>query len=252
MKNLLIIILLPFTILSQNRNTFRIEFNTDFRGYEMNEFNERINNPAFIDTSLYDELSRISLSEGFNFGMSISYRPFKFISLGVYGGYQYGSVKRDLRFVFYQGGNGIPNDTLFLERRYEAQSYNAGLNAKLIFNQMNFWSKYSLLKKIESGLNIQVGYGWTSLMTYDSSEEYGNEDFKGYYYAQGVQLTSSFKIGYILTKNNYFSSIGLSLGYQYYVTSDLQAEGGLFFPNNEKTKLDFSGFNIGLYLSIGR
>ena len=78
----------------------------------MNNFNERINDPAFIDTSLYDELSRISLSEGFNFGMSISYRPFQFISLGVYGGYQFGSIKRDLRIVFYQGNNGIPNDTI--------------------------------------------------------------------------------------------------------------------------------------------
>lgn len=252
MKNLLIIILFPCTILSQNKNTFRIEFNTDFRGYEMNEFNERINDPAFIDTSLYDELSRISLSEGFNFGMSISYRPFKFISLGVYGGYQYGSVKRDLRFVFYQGGNGIPNDTLFLERRYEAQSYNAGLNAKLIFNQMNFWAKYPMLSKVESGINIQIGYGWASLLTHDSSQEFDTGHIKGFSSSQGVQLTSTFQIGRIISNNKYFSSIGLNLGYQYFITSDLQAEGGIYYPNNERTKFDFSGFNIGLYLSIGR
>lgn len=252
MKNLLIIILFPCTILSQNQNTFRIEFNTDFRGYEMKEFNDRINDPAYIDKFYYDELTNISLTEGFNFGMSVSYRPFKFISIGVYGGYQFGKEERDLRIILNQDDIYTPNDTFPGKRMFEVQSINAGLNSSLLFNEMSFWKSRSGLSRIETSFNLQIGFGWASFNTYDSFEGFIDNDIKRIYNSAGLQLISTLKIGYLLSKGKYFSSVGLKLGYQYFQTSDLQSEGDVYYTYDRKTKLDFSGFNAGLYLSIGR
>lgn len=218
----------------------------------MGEFNERINDPVFIDTNLYDNLSRISLTEGFNFGMSVSYRPFQFISLGVYGGYQFGKTERDIRIINYDPF--WPNDTFPGKRTFKTESIQVGVVSSFIFNQLNFWKNKSSLSRIESSLNLQVGYGWANLITDDDfeGEDVTENDMKSLYSSSGFQIVSSYKLGYILSNNRYFSSIGLKIGYQLFKTSDLQAEGGLFYPHNKKTKLDFSGFNIGLYLSIGR
>lgn len=252
MKNVIIIILLPFTILSQNHNTFRIEFNTDFRGFEMGEFNQRINDPAYIDKFYYDELTHISLTEGLNFEMSVFYRPFQFISFGVYGGYQSGKTERDIRVILNQYDIYTPNDTFPGKRMFEVQSINAGLNASLLFNEMGFWKSRPQLARFEASLNLQIGIGWASFNTYDSFEGLIDNDIRRFYYSSGLQLISTLKIGYLLTKGKYLSSVGLKFGYQYFQTSDLQSEGDAYYPYNRKTKLDFSGFNVGLYLSIAR
>lgn len=218
----------------------------------MEEFNNRINDPAYIDTSLYDELTRISLTEGFNFGMSVSYRPFQFISLGVYGGYQFGKTERDIRTILNQYDVFTPNDTFPGKRMFEVQSINVGLNSSLIINQMNFWKSRAELKNIECVINLKTGFGWASLFRDDVFERGVPDDSKGVFKSKGFQFVSTIQLGYILTNSNYFSSIGIQAGYQYYITSDLQSESGLFLPIDDRRRLNFSGFTVGAYLSIGR
>ncbi|MEX1191195.1 MAG: hypothetical protein WEA99_04425 [Brumimicrobium sp.] len=245
-------IALPFLSFTQQKGTFKIEFNADTRIYRMGDFNERINDPAYIDTNIYDELSQISLSEGFSFGLSTTYQPFNFISFGVYGGYQFGKTERDIRIIQHQYDIYTPNDTVRGKRMHEVQSLNIGLNASLILSQMNFWSKKTSLSNIECAININTGYGWAYLFKDDVFDGFVPNSSKEVYRSKGFQFVSTIQLGYILSNNNYFSSIGLKAGYQHYITSDAQAENGLLFPNGDKTRLDFSGFTVGAYLSIGR
>lgn len=253
MKHLfLIILIIPFTLLSQQKETFRIEFNTDFRGFEMEEFNDRINDPAFQDTSLYDNFSQISLSEGVNFGMSVLYQPFQFISLGVYGGYQFGKTTGDIRLILSQYGTPAFNDTFPGKRTFKTQSVQIGLRTNIILNQMDFWKKKLPSSRLESSINFRTGYGFATLFTDYSFEGLAQDDIGFFYYSSGFQFVSTYKLGYLLSNKKYFSSIGISVGYQYFQTGNLLSEGGEHYVNNRKTKLDFSGFNVGLYLSIGR
>lgn len=218
----------------------------------MNEFNDRINDPVYIDTSIYDELTRISLTEGYNFGLSVSYRPFQFISFGVYGGYQFGRTERDIRIILNQYDVFTPNDTIPGKRMFEVQSINVGLNSSLIINQMNFWKNRAGLKNIECLINLKTGYGWAHLFKDDVFEGVNPDDSKEAYRSKGFQFVSTVQLGYILANSNYFSSIGIQAGYQHYITTDVQAENELFFPSGDRTQLNFSGFTVGAYLSIGR
>ncbi|MEX2485323.1 MAG: hypothetical protein WED10_12205 [Brumimicrobium sp.] len=243
---------IQFELLSQESQSFKINISSSFIDYQMKEFNDRINDPKYIDTNYYKELLPISLSEGFNFEMTVSYRPFQYISLGVYGGYQFGKTERDIRIIQHQYDIYTPNDTTRGKRIYEVQSLNIGLNASLILSQMNFWSKKTSLSNIECAININTGYGWAYLFKDDVFDGFVPNSSKEVYRSKGFQFVSTIQLGYILSNNNYFSSIGLKAGYQHYITSDAQAENGLLFPNGDKTRLDFSGFTVGAYLSIGR
>jgi hypothetical protein len=218
----------------------------------MDAFNDRINDPAYIDTQYYEKLLPISLDKGFNFGMALTYQPFQYISFGVYGGYQFGKQARDIRIILHQFDEFKPNDTIFGKRIHEIQSINIGLNTSLIINQMNFWKGKSALSNIECAINVKTGYGWAYLFEDEVFEETIPNNSKGVYRSKGFQFVPTVQLGYILSNNDYFSSIGLQAGYQYYVTSDSQAENGLFFPDGDRTRLDFSGYTVGAYLNIGR
>lgn len=114
---------------------------------------------------------------------------------------------------------------------------------------------------METNINIQTGFGRAFFCTNSRmipTEEMnvhnnGMELYNNVYYSDGFQLIMALKLGYILTQNKYFSSIGLKVGYQYFITSNLrQGESKKTPIYNQSTKMNLSGLSMGIYLTFGR
>tara|TARA_B100000508_G_scaffold85763_1_gene66702 strand:+ start:7504 stop:8202 length:699 start_codon:yes stop_codon:yes gene_type:complete len=232
--------------MSQENELFKVSLNGDFISANMKLLNDRINDKDYIDTSFYNELDPLSFSEVFDFGISITHQPFKCLDFGIYGSCQLGSVFREIRLINYSSNPNLPNDTTFGKRHFDVRSLHVGVTSDLIIHQMDFWKNTVPYKKLELSWNFRMGCGSSYLYYYDRFESGLQNDKKSVYNSNGIQLASGIKLGFIITNRDYFSSFGIKFGYQYYRTESF------IFPYEEKIDLDFSGFTVGLYLSIGR
>lgn len=257
MKSLITItFFLPLLLFSQEKGLFKIELESDFRTFNLESFNETLNNKEYIGSDIYDNAA---INDGYGFGLNFSYNINRCISFGIYGETQVGSVKQNIyNEIQDEYGNSIETITT---RSFKVQSVNFGLNSNLHLNKFAFWESVPRLSKIETILNLKTGYGKAFFISSSNlkSDEInihtgGMEYFNNIFTAEGFQIIASLQIGYILSDNKYFSSIGVKLGYQSLKTSSLKrgTEKVGYPANNQKTKLDLSGLVLGVYLNIGR
>lgn len=256
MKKLIILLFLtPFLLFSQEKGSFKLNFDGGFQTYNLKKFNQLLNDYSYVHEEKYDS---ISLKKGWNFGLDISYAVIKPLSIGIYGNYQYTKGHRNTYFdLEYEPDKFVH---LITRHNYSIQSYSLGLSTSLILNNFNFWVSKNRLSKLEFLINLQIGYSFIYFNTIQKSietpevhvDDKGSELYNQIYKANGFQIIPSIRIGYILTNNNYFSSIGLKLGYQLLFTSPLKRgpEGTLTY--SELSKLNLSGLSIGIYLTLGR
>jgi len=250
MKVLITIILFsPLLLFAQEKGTFKIELESNFRTFNLESFNETLNNKKYIGTDNYDN---VAIKNGFAIGINISYSFNNFIGFGIYGETQSGLIKQNIYYQF-EDEYGNPTESITLIRDFKIQSFSAGLSTNLLLNNLKFWRDISCLTNFESGINIQTGYGKAFFLS-GSNWENANENnlAKGLSYSRGFQLITSFKMGYILTHEKYFSSIGIKFGYQYFSTSPLKFGDEIYPEPGRETKLNFSGWSLGIYLNLGR
>jgi hypothetical protein len=248
----LILLVMPSLLFSQQKETIKIEINTSYQQFEMTAFNERINNPDNFGFLSDKALNDISISSGFKHGLIISYQTSPYFSLGFYGSFQNGNVIREINY-----SSELPFepffDTVIGERRYKINSINVGVSSSFLLHNLNFWQKYPSLVKLESAITFQIGYGFANMGWYDVHKYTVDEVLMRKFKSNGLDLGGGLRLGYILLNDNLFSSIGFSFGYQYFITSNLKSEGGkLFIDESNTTTLDFSGFNAGVYLTLGK
>lgn len=257
MKRLsLTLFLFPFFLFSQEKGTFLFGLETNHRVYKPSELNKVINNIDFVASEEYDD---VHFGKGINYGVNLSYNFLNHLSLGFYGEYQ----KETLNQNQYNYIEYLPN--IYFEeiilKKMSLETFSFGLQTELLLNTFPFWKNHKFLSKIETNVKIQAGYGRSffsansrSIPTEDMNvNNNGAELYHNVFYSEGFQLILALKLGYIISQNNYFSSIGLKVGYQYFDSSDLiQGKDKKSLMYNQSTKLSLSGFSLGIYLTFGR
>lgn len=257
MKNSIIIIFLfPLLLFSQEKGTFQVELESSYRSFNLKDLNRLINDPYYTGYESYD---KVSIKNGVNYGLHLSYNFIAPLSLGIYGAYQHGSTSQKLYYdLEYQPGYYVQEITL---KELNVYSYSFGLNTNFILNNLPFWENNSWLSRVESNLSLQTGFGkvfYSSDMEMIPTEQLnvhnaGTELYRDVYSSEGFQLIASLKLGYILTQNKYFSSIGLKIGYQYFTTTALEQGNKNKSPlTGRETKINLSGLTVGIYLTFGR
>ena len=257
MKNLIFITFLsPLLIFAQQKESFKIELQSSYRTYNLVDFNKLVNDAYYVGSADFDQ---VALKGGMSYGLALSFPVMPVLSLGLYGEHQRSSAnQKNYEEYEYQPGYSVQLVGL---RKYNIQSYGVGLNANLILNKLSFWANSARFSKFESSFNLQAGYGkgiFSSSSEMVATEQMnvhnaGIELYKGVYTANGFQLLASLKLGYVLSDQNYFSSIGFKVGYQYFLTSSLTQGSDKREPIlGRETKLDLSGLTAGIYLTLGR
>lgn len=261
-KIVLTLLLFPFLLFSQEKGTFMIEAQANYTKNHFSEINDLINNRNFVGSEHYDPAY---LKNGMSYGLNVSYVVLPLLNIGFYGEFQNNSITQKMynEFEDFLGNKQID----IIQSNYNIQSYNLGISTDFILNNFSFWKDKSWLSRIDSKISIQMGYGKSffnvSSKTIDSEysiennieiDDGGRELFNAVYASDGFQFIASLKIGYILSKNHYFSSIGIKMGYQYFISSSLRIgrKNTPSYFNDLNTKLDFSGLNAGIYLTFGK
>lgn len=258
----LTLLLFPFLLFSQKKGTFMIEAQANYTENRYSEINDLINNRNFVGSEHYDSAC---LKNGMSYGLNVSYVVLPLLNISFYGEFQNNSIAQKMynEFEDFLGNKQID----IIQSNYNIQSYNLGISTDFILNNFSFWKSKSWLSRIDSKISVQLGYGKSFFIinsrTMDSEysiennieiDDGGRELFNAVYASDGFQFIASLKFGYILSKNHYFSSIGIKIGYQYFTTSSLRIgkKNTPTYFNDLNTRLDFSGLNAGIYLTFGR
>lgn len=247
MRNLVILFLFPFVFHAQNTETFKIGLGTDFRKFKMEELNSQLNDENYIQSDIVED---VLISDGVNHKLTISYQPCRFFNLGIYAAYQFGSAKR--KIVISEDSQGYPIVPIIGTTYYDVKAISVGIYTELLLNNLSIWPNYSFLSKIEANFTLQTGFVKNLFFVYSKYNNTLTNPYKARFTSEGIQLISLLKLGYILTDNNYFSSIGGAFGYQFFRVSDLKNHSDGSYPQDKDTKLDFSGLSLGVYITIGR
>lgn len=255
MKILICVISTLFITLAmygQKKGALGIEVSTSYNQYNLGEFNKSIDkmnssSPLILNM---DEYSEISGGEGY--GLAVNLQISQCFNLGIYG--EYFSGKSQNEFILISGGDfGMPIDTAYWTRHHEVNSSVFGLKSCYFLSKSNFWKNYGWLSKVESAIELSVGYSFSRFIFYNKISGVSSGTGKEVNKVSGIHLKSQFKIGYLLTNGTYFSSIGLKVGYQYLHTSSLKgAQFNYFFNEESAPRLNFSGLTAGIYLTFGK
>jgi hypothetical protein len=197
------------------------------------------------------------INSGNNFGLSLLYRPLKFQTIGIYGGYQVGKLNRVAQFETIIDPFTAEKETINGQLTYTASSILTGIATEttideLIFNNSDrFWKKASLIIAMQGGLGYSifrdksVWSGDTSIIQIQNYN-YNSIDFHG-------KISINFE--YELSKNPLLTSLGVRCGYQFLKTKNIKNDAGETIINTNgqvKMNLDFSGAFLGVYLNIGK
>ncbi|PHR49969.1 MAG: hypothetical protein COA32_02210 [Fluviicola sp.] len=255
MKKIILFIsvfLIPVIAYTQEKGALGVEFSANRNQYSMDEFNESVDNVNSNSSLILTSNEFSEITSGMGYGLSINLQLSDYFNVGVYGDYFLG--KSENEFMYISGGEfGTPIDTSYWTRHFEVNSLILGLKSSFFISKSAFWKKYDWLSNVESTIDVGVGYSFSSSIFYNIIKDKVMGTGKEINKVTGIHLKSQFKIGYIISKNTHFSSIGLKIGYQYLQTSQLKGgEFSYFFSEENAPRLNFSGLTAGIYLTFGK
>ncbi|PHR47770.1 MAG: hypothetical protein COA32_07400 [Fluviicola sp.] len=237
---------------TQKKGALGVEFSASRNQYSLDEFNESVDNAHSNSSLILTSNEYSEITDGMGYGLAINLQLSECFSLGVYSNYFFGKSQNE--FMYISGGEfGTPIDTSYWERHHEVNSFVLGLKSGFFLSRTAFWKKYNWLSKVESTIDVGVGYGFSKFIFYNIIVDKSSGTHREFNKVSGVQLKSQFKIGYIISNNTHFSSIGIKIGYQYLHTSRLKgAEFNYYFNEENAPRLNFSGITAGIYLTFGK
>ncbi|MEX1192952.1 MAG: hypothetical protein WEA99_13370 [Brumimicrobium sp.] len=252
MRTLLFISILVLTkvLFGQEHKTFSFDFSYGINQYKMNEVNL-----FYIDSFAAlpeNDLLRDYVKRGKSFRLGVNYAPISWLDIGIYGNYQFSSLKSSPWKAYNDPelGETVYNKSYF-ELRTEAISL--GLGSTFYFSEL-FKAK-DLFTEIRLGLELNGGISFTKISpihlvytftTFDLTEEYFSKEI--------FQGQIGLKLEYDFTQQPIFTTLGLKAGYQFLKTGTVRDAAGQEWLINDKypINLDFSGFYYGVYLKIGK
>jgi len=261
MKYLFIIIFLSITVscISQNGGEFKVSFEYTRNRFDMKELNSFLLDTVYNGTGngYFKTIPTNQIKFGNNFGLSVLYRPLKYQSIGICGGYQEGKLTRDAQFETIVDPLTTETETINGQLKYTVSSIYLGIVTETILDELIFNDSSRFWKKVNWIFAVQGGTGFSTFKdkTVFSSKSdivqiqnyyYNSLDFNG-------KVSMNFECK--LSKNPLITSIGIKCGYQFQKTKNIKNDAGSIIINTSgkvKMNLDFSGAFIGFYFNIGK
>ncbi|MEX1192401.1 MAG: hypothetical protein WEA99_10545 [Brumimicrobium sp.] len=253
-KILIICISICSTLFSQIETE---ELSFEF-GYGLNNYAMENLNRYFIDSITSQSNPKTldkKIEKGERFSLSINYRPSKYFNVGLFSAYQYGSQSSTSNF---QETDDFGNVIAEHERNYElkTQAISVGINSTLFLNTLLKWDKKErkLLQNLNLGIGFNGGVGFSKVTSDMRSSSLPMASYYDFYESMDFQGQTFIDIGYYFSKSNLFSSVGIKLGYQYFVTKTVKNRLGneWIVKGEHPINLDFSGLFFGTYIMIGK
>ena len=253
MKNLtgiILVITFPFLMFSQEKGAIGIEFNSNFNTIntlELDKSYDRSSEQLPANTTL---LRRKKMERGLDFGLNLNYQLNSFFNIGIYSKYAQAKSANEYRGIS-SGFMNSPIDTVYYVYTYSMINSIVGIYSDFFINSFAFWPADNWLSRIESKITLGAGYSHSKFIK--SANQNLSEGFLGEVNpVSGIHLMGNLKIGYKISRNPVFSSVGIQLGYQALMTRHLRGDALITFKENQSPRLNFSGFTAGLYLIFGK
>ncbi len=257
--NTIILSCLIHPFFSQNTGEFKVSFEFTKNQYAMKQLNSFLLDTLYNGTTngYFKSPPTNEINSGNNFGFSILYRPLKFQTIGIYGGYQLGKLNRVAQFETIIDPFTSETETINGQLTYTASSIFSGVTTETIIDELifdnskRFWEKASWIIAMQGGVGYSmfrdksVWSGETSIVQIQNYN-YNSIDFHG-------KISMNFE--YELSKNPLITSLGIKCGYQFLKTKNIKNDAGETIINTdgkEKMNLDFSGAFLGVYFNIGK
>ncbi|MGM0479036.1 MAG: hypothetical protein ACQERC_07410 [Bacteroidota bacterium] len=227
-------------------------------GYGFNKYSMENLNRYFIDSVASQSNPKIldkKIESGQSFSASLNYRPSRYFNVGLFASYQYGSQNSTSTF---QETDNFGNFIAQHERNYElkAEAMTAGISSTLFLNALLKWEQKEnkLLQNLRIGVGFNGGFGCSKVTSDMRSKSLPQASYYDFYESMDFQGQTFLDVSYYMTENNMFSSIGMKLGYQYFVTKTVRdrLNNEWIVQNEHPVNLDFSGLFIGAYIMIGK
>jgi hypothetical protein len=250
----LLFLFLVFNIIGQDSEKLQFKFSTSFHNYQMDDLNTFLLDTSTIMPSRYDS---VTVNNGVNYSLSLSYRFTPLLGIGVEGGYQSGVGRGKPHIEYVNQGTGEQID-YFNETEIKTRAYTLGLTANLSLDYLfGFYKSESFVKKLDLSFELAGGIAFSKLSDFLYNPYSNYEDRKIFHKSTDFYGNASLNIGYQLTSNKLFSSIGLKFGYQLLRTKPVKSDVGTViqfdgFNFYRDTKLNFSGLFIGTYFTLGK
>lgn len=229
--------------------SFEIGYN--YQLTKMEEFNKYFMDSSFMKYS--DIHSIFNYLNNPNLELKIRPNPQTDFGISVGGQYKTKTGKPIL--------NGLDEDlNVFHEeglQKLSLRSWDIAITNTWYINQIfDFWNQSNIINRFDFGINLHFGYKFISLLN-----EYHVTTFTPTVVSNGKWKSNCFygklgvKIEYTPLSKTLFSSIGLTVGYQFNNKETMRYLSGetyIKMPYKKSINLDFSGLYFGVYLKISK
>lgn len=240
---------------SQNKGdlTFRVEVGR--QNWRMSELNDIITDVSLIQHGQLNSPRDTKFERGLKITGSFGYQFSRLWEVGLKSNHQQGNCAHSDGFILPDGLGSY--DTLDVDITYLSNTQSIGLFTRMSINNLVSWdAKSNLLNRLMLGVQFSCSYGFSSFETNRlilEDQMIISEDV--FYKANANFILAGVEIdaGWLISKSNFVSSIGVNVGYQYFKTPDLaNATGNNFMGSNRSVGVNLSGIYFGGYLKLGK
>lgn len=221
--------------------------------YNINEFKMSSLN-AVVANKLLDNFSDKKIKAGQSWQVGLSYQFTKMWDFGIYGGYQF-STQASNPTYYKLNEYSLPIEECFGRQELRVEALSVGIHSTIYLSRL-FQNDQtnSFFKRLHWGPELSLGMGFSKFTNDVQPPEHVLETrMYSSYSGNSVQSQLGLNIEYNFLQSSVFASLGIRGGYQFFKTNALTDQmGNEWRIQDEKVKLDFSGFYIGIYLKMSK
>lgn len=258
MKKMLFIttlLLLSLAAVSQVPLNNRLSF--EF-GYAQNSFEMTDLNRFYIDSIASKTNPKIfenHIKSGESFRFALQFRPAGLIDFGLYGMYQYGKSTWNPEFA-ETDLSGMVTDRYVVNHTLRTEALSVGLSTNVFISHLLKFEENSsaFISGSQVSIELQAGTCFSKVIADFQNSHRPMFSSYNFFTSQDFQGAAGFKYSYALTRNNFITSIGFRIGYQYLKTETVKDRLGddWIVQGDYPINLDFSGLYYGLFVSVGK
>lgn len=257
LKVLPILFFLPMWVNSQKKEDISFSLEYSLSSSKMSMVREYLADTNYFNSYNFVNYPTNTLSKTQGIGFEIGFQPLNFQDLSIGINYNFCGLKRVPVLMIDNPQN--PNQTLNYEGDYRLKisTFNFLLGSKTYFNKLFRFednnSQFS--KRIILAAEYKLGFSVSKI-----SQEQSFKNPYQYYLSQSYKsydLNGQFNLlfGYRLNEGSIISSINFIMGYLFFATETVKDKSTSTFNHiiedeSNPMKLDFSGLNFGIQLTL--
>lgn len=237
----------------QFNNRLSFEFGYDQNRYAMTDLNR-----FYIDSFASKTNPKIledHIESGQSFRFALQYRPVGLFDVGLYGIYQYGERNSNPEFI-ETDQSGMVVGRYQTNYQLSTQALSVGFSTNIFISHLLKLEDNSSVFISGSQISIELQAGTSFSKVIADFQNTHRPMFSSYSFltSQDFQGAAGIKYSYALTRNNFITSVGFRVGYQYLKTETVKDRLGdaWIVQGSHPINLDFSGLYYGLFVSVGK